>query len=213
LTGGPQTNIPGGPLRRRQVLILAVATEGGLAVLAWVLGWLLNQPVLATLRWDLRDACLGVASSLPMLLGFILCVRWPVGPLAEIKAFAEQVIRPLFTPLSWPEVAVVCLLAGLGEEMLFRGVLQGVFSRWLGAAAGLVLASVLFGLLHPMTWAYALLATLLGLYLGGVWIATDNLLTVVVAHAVYDFVALVYFLSVPSVAVPDESAGGVEGTG
>ena len=32
---------------------------------------------------------------------------------------------------------------------------------------------------------------MLGAYLGLVWIASGNLLTVIVAHAVYDFVALI----------------------
>ena len=36
-----------------------------------------------------------------------------------------------------------------------------------------------------------MIATLLGAYLGGVWIPTGNLLTVIIAHAIYDFVALV----------------------
>ena len=56
---------------------------------------------------------------------------------------------------------------------------------------GLAVASLLFGLLHPITPTYVAIAALLGAYLGAVWLATGNLLTVIVAHALYDFVALV----------------------
>jgi membrane protease YdiL (CAAX protease family) len=78
--------------------------------------------------------------------------------------------------------------------MLFRGVLQGFAARWLGPALGLVIGSVLFGLLHPITWIYALLAAGLGLYLGAVWLVSDNLWAVVIALALYDFLVLVYLL-------------------
>jgi membrane protease YdiL (CAAX protease family) len=69
-----------------------------------------------------------------------------------------------------------------------------VFSRWLGIRWGWSAASVLFGLLHPITPGYIVLATLLGAYLGAIWIYNGNLLSVMVAHAVYDFVALWYLL-------------------
>jgi membrane protease YdiL (CAAX protease family) len=59
---------------------------------------------------------------------------------------------------------------------------------------GLLLASLLFGLLHPLTVMYFVLASLVGVYLGCWQLATDNLLVVIVAHALYDFVALVYLV-------------------
>jgi membrane protease YdiL (CAAX protease family) len=57
-----------------------------------------------------------------------------------------------------------------------------------------VIASALFGLGHFITPMYALLAGLLGLYLGGLAMIYDNLLLVMVVHALYDFVALVYLV-------------------
>jgi len=59
---------------------------------------------------------------------------------------------------------------------------------------GLVFASALFGLAHAITSTYAILAGLIGAYLGWLWLATDNLLTPTVAHAAYDLVALWYLL-------------------
>jgi len=48
--------------------------------------------------------------------------------------------------------------------------------------------------LHTITPAYALLAALIGLYLGGIWMATDNLLVPITIHAVYDFLVLLYLI-------------------
>jgi membrane protease YdiL (CAAX protease family) len=119
-------------------------------------------------------------------------VRWPVGPLARIKAFAEEVIKPLFRACTLLDLAAISLLAGVGEEMLFRGVLQDVFSRWLDPSLALVLASVLFGLLHLITPTYALLAALMGAYLGWLYAQTGNLFVAIMVHALYDFFALGY---------------------
>jgi membrane protease YdiL (CAAX protease family) len=76
---------------------------------------------------------------------------------------------------------------------------------WLGPWAALALVSVLFGLVHPITPAYAVLATLAGAYLGWAYLASGNLLVPVLAHALYDFTALVYLLRGPRQAPPSES--------
>ena len=42
------------------------------------------------------------------------------------------------------------------------------------------------------TALYAIIATLIGIYLGVLFVLTDNLLTAITCHAVYDWVALEY---------------------
>jgi membrane protease YdiL (CAAX protease family) len=81
--------------------------------------------------------------------------------------------------------------------MFFRGVLQEAAGRWTHLAVAVAAVSVAFGLLHALTPTYAVLATLLGVYLGVVQAASGNLLVVIIAHALYDFVALVYLVRVP----------------
>jgi membrane protease YdiL (CAAX protease family) len=51
-------------------------------------------------------------------------------------------------------------------------------------------ASVLFGVGHWLSWSYAVLATMIGAYLGVVFLLSGNLLAPIVAHAAYDVVAL-----------------------
>ena len=58
------------------------------------------------------------------------------------------------------------------------------------AELALVLTSTAFGLAHFLTFSYALLAALAGLYLGVLYWAQGNLLIPIVAHALYDLVAL-----------------------
>jgi membrane protease YdiL (CAAX protease family) len=48
--------------------------------------------------------------------------------------------------------------------------------------------------MHPITRMYVVLCVLVGLYLGWLWMVTDNLLVPIVAHGAYDFFALVYLV-------------------
>jgi hypothetical protein len=177
--------------QRHTVLWLGIALEGGLALLAWGLAWLLNIPLERGLRWDVGDAALGVAASLPLLLLFWLCLRLPAAPLRRIRDIGEKIIRPVFADCSLAELALLSLLAGVGEELLFRGVLQEALCQWWGLGAGLATAGLVFGLLHALTPTYAMLATLMGAYLGGLWVVSGNLLAAIIAHGLYDFLALV----------------------
>jgi membrane protease YdiL (CAAX protease family) len=204
--------MPDPSTHRQTVVLLAILVEGGLIVLAWSLGWLLDQLPLRTLSWSWLDALWGLLATAPMMALFFLMLRWPVGPLLRIKRFSEDVLRPLLAPCSVLDLLGISLLAGLGEEMLFRGVLQGAFAHWMKSPSpwpAVALASALFGLLHAVTLTYALLATLMGAYLGWLLCATDNLLPPVIAHTLYDFLALLILLRGPE--PPDEADEGAAG--
>jgi membrane protease YdiL (CAAX protease family) len=194
------------PMRRRDALLLALGFEGGLLLLAWLLGWWLAQPPFAQTHWVWRDSGIGLVATFPLLLGLWICVRWPFGPLRKIKGISEEFIRPVFQNCKMFDLALVSLVAGLGEEMLFRGVVQGVNDRWFGVGYGLAVASVLFGLVHLITPTYAVLATMCGVYFGILVMITDNLLVVIVPHALYDFLALLYIARWSSSTTLAESA-------
>jgi membrane protease YdiL (CAAX protease family) len=118
--------------------------------------------------------------------------------LVNLRRVVDRILVPMFRDCRPLELLVISVLAGLGEEMLFRGVLQEAVSGWIGPPAGpwagLVAAAFLFGLLHPLTPTYAVLAGLIGLYLGWLWMLTANLLVPITAHAAYDFLALMYLV-------------------
>jgi membrane protease YdiL (CAAX protease family) len=180
---------------RTALVLLAVVVEGGLIVLALFLGWLTGNPPLVTLFWSLPDAAAGAAATLPMLVLFFAILRWPIGPLGKIKKFIDEQFRPLLAPCTLLDLFGIAVLAGFGEEMFFRGVCQAALADWWGRPwLALVVASVLFGAAHAITLTYALLATAMGAWLGCLWLWCDNLLPAIVAHALYDFVALVVLL-------------------
>jgi membrane protease YdiL (CAAX protease family) len=172
----------------------ACFTEASLLGVAALIGAVLRQGMFEELRWRTVDALWGVAAVGPMLLGFAWLLRSDAGFAASIRRFFEHVIRPVFGGWSMAQLAVISLLAGICEEALFRGALQSGLARFVGTAPALLIASVAFGFAHPISKEYIVSAGIIGVFLGALFILTSNLLAPIVAHALYDFCALTWFL-------------------
>ena len=105
-----------------------------------------------------------------------------------MRELQRTVFEPLFAPLSMAEVVAISALAGIGEEILFRGAMQASF--------GWPIATIAFGACHlglsRRGWVLGLWAALAGAVLAGLAIATGGLLAPIVAHAGYDLAALLW---------------------
>lgn len=188
----------------RSFVLLAAVFEGGLAVAAIGLGWLVGHSPLEAFPRTAADAAWGAGcgaiATLPLLALLWLCLNWPIGPLAKLIRVVDELLVPLFRECRVVDLAVISVLAGLGEEMLFRAVIQEAVAGWVdgepGRWIGLAVAALLFAAVHMVTPTYALLAGIIGLYLGWIWIVTGNLLVPITIHAAYDFLALVYLVKI-----------------
>ena len=184
----------------RNLVWMAVVFEGGLGVLAVGLGWALGYQPLEAVCWTTEAWGQGAVACVPLVVLLGVCIWVPVGPLGNLLKVVDDLLVPMFRDCRMLDLAVISALAGVGEELLFRGLIQEVVGGWVGHPAGvwvgLAAASVLFGLAHFITPTYAVLAGLMGVYLGWLWMATGNLLVPIVCHAIYDFIALVYLAKV-----------------
>jgi len=81
-------------------------------------------------------------------------------------------------------------LAPLCEELAFRGFLQPLLARSLGAPAGILIAGAAFGLLHfreyGNSWRHALLLTGAGTCFGWMRHRTGSTKASVIMHASYN---------------------------
>jgi uncharacterized protein len=186
--------------RAVNLVVIVAALEGGLAIVALGLGWLFDIRPMESFHWSLSGVGWGLLGTLPplMLLAIFLHLSWK--PFRETRQLLNDIILPFFRECGLHEIAVIALLAGLSEELLFRPIVQGglagLFASHplLGTILGLTSAAIIFGLLHGVTLTYAILAGLIGLYLGAVWLLTDNLLAPITIHALYDFIAIAVML-------------------
>ena len=182
------------------ILPLSIAVEGGLAILAILGGWLLGIDVNGQLNldevWDMKTS-LTVAKQtvlglLPML-GLLVSIEWlPFKPLVELRQFGRTQLTPLFKDVPIGGLLVIGLMAGLGEELLFRGLIQTAFSHWMPVWLAIILVGILFGVMHYVTVAYAVIAGLMGCYLGWLFLVSENIWVPILAHGIYDVVAFLY---------------------
>ena len=182
---------------------LALLFEGSLGLAALAFGWLLGHsplvglareetaPQIAALGW-------GLVATGPLLVALMIVDWLPLAALKRVRELASEAILRMFGGATVLQLAVVSLAAGIGEELLFRGLVQAGVSRWMSGVEGqmtaVLLTSVLFGFCHWLNTTYALLAMLAGAYFGLLLVATGNILAPITAHAAYDFLALVYLV-------------------
>lgn len=172
---------------------LAVALGGGVVV--WALGELLRSwtgtDEVAPLVLSSDGLLLGVLASVPTLLLLVYLLRSRFPPFVRIAATVEATLGPTLLRVGLPGVLWISALAGLGEELLFRGWLQvWLVELGLPTWGGVATAAIVFGLLHWVDRWYAGIVLGVGLYYGVLLVWTGDLLVPVVAHAVHDVVAL-----------------------
>ena len=184
---------------------LALLVEGGLGLAALGIGWLIGYWPAIGIRFDSETAGeqlwaigLGVLGTVPPLVALVVLDRVPLRSLEQVKEVATRVLDNMFPNPRWWQLALVAAAAGFGEELLFRGLLQGGLAHWISSLAGpwiaLCIASLVFGVFHWLNTTYALLAAVAGLYFGWLLIATGSIWPPIVAHALYDFIALCWLL-------------------
>lgn len=168
--------------------------ELGLGVLALGLAWLFGLRPWLELRPDIRALLLGLLTLVPMLLGFYWMTVSQAAWVTELKSFVERLVVPVFNKIGAFGIFLVSLGAGVFEELLFRGVIQAGLAGPLGLWGALVVASLLFGLAHAMTVTYFVITFFMGIYLGLAYHWSGSLLVPMLAHFLYDWLALHYYL-------------------
>ena len=148
------------------------------------------------IHWDLGAALIGIVAAIPPLSFFLWTLNSQLQLFSYHRGLLESLLRPLLGNWSVLQLLAISVIAGISEEAFFRGAIQGSLADRGGVVLALVSASSVFGACHLLTYTYAIVAAFIGAYLGLLWIWTGNLLTPMITHAVYDFVALVYFLRV-----------------
>ncbi len=178
------------------MVAIAAGFEGGLAVLAWLLGWAFSYPPANEIRWALADVGYAVLWTLPLIPAMVFIGRSNWRPFVRIQQVVNAIVVPLFSGCSVFQLAMISALAGIGEEALFRGFIQNSLATEGNVWGGIIIAGFLFGLAHMITPAYAVLATLMGVYFGWLMHFHDNLLVAIMVHALYDFIALLYLVRI-----------------
>ncbi len=132
----------------------------------------------------------------PLMLWLIFVSLLVNGKLVELFGGAPDkhaLIHELTQKQSAWVLVVFFLAATVGaavlEELLFRGMLYNVLRRYLGTAAGAVLAALLFAVVH-FVWSQVLALFVLALILTWLYERTGRLVASMTLHAVNNLMSL-----------------------
>ena len=177
----------------------AILVEGGLAIVAILADWILRLDLdyWRYFQCDVETLIQIVWGLCPLIAGYFVLQAMPLAGVRQV----DQVVRELFRQYmgNWKlwQFVLVAALAGFGEEMLFRGLMQLGFALFLDVWLAILLTSLIFGLAHAVTPTYFFLAFVISLYLGFLFDHTGNLIVPIAIHALYDLFVLLYIWYTP----------------
>ncbi|KAF6003692.1 hypothetical protein F1559_004559 [Cyanidiococcus yangmingshanensis] len=157
------------------------------------LGALFSLNILQNTNWAdvaaLRD---GVLYTLPFSAVFFSLDVLPIQAVRELKRFTEIAVKRIFGKRNALETLLFCAAAGIGEEALFRGAIQGLMDQYVGIIPLSVAVSALaFGVAHSANAAYFALSAMAGAFFASQYeLADHNLAAPSVTHCLYDWITI-----------------------
>jgi uncharacterized protein len=198
----PRFSIAGmaGPIAVGYALLASLAVALSLALREGV-PWEHGDPWVrfAPLEAQVLSAVLGLAVAVMVIFG----TRVSVGRTAWAQRLHLD-LRPIAHGLFPWQIVLIAGFSSLGEELLFRGLLQ----PWLGVLP----TAVVFGLCHqvpgPARWVWVCWATAVGLAFGAIFAFSGSLLGPLLSHAIINAVNLTFLRDHDPLRVPPQEAEG-----
>jgi membrane protease YdiL (CAAX protease family) len=157
------------------------------------LGILFSFDILRETNWAdiaaLRD---GVLYTFPFAAIFFSLDILPIQAVRELKRFTEIAVKRIFGKRNALETLLFCAAAGLGEEALFRGAVQGLMDQYFGVIPlSIIVSAVAFGAAHSANAAYFILSAMAGAFFASQYeLAHHNLAGPSITHCLYDWVTI-----------------------
>lgn len=179
-------------MARNRFVRIAVVAYAGVGLFASLLILVvLGKPetLLPGLGPTLGGVVIGLGAAVPVEILSIVMFRKS----GRTRGLADE-IAAVIGPVGTPDIFLVALASGFSEEIVFRGLIQPLVSLGLGAAGGLLVASIAFGLMHiPPKRRYAgwmVFAGVMGFYLGLLYLWTGNIIAPAITHVAVNFLNL-----------------------
>ena len=165
--------------------------ESAMILVAIALGWVANINPFEFIIFNEPAVINGIMGTLPLCIIFLALNQISTESLQKIRQVLQSTLGPSLVKHHWTDLFVLAAIAGISEEILFRGLIQPWLENSWGLMAGLLISSLIFGLVHAVTFLYFIMATAVSIYLGLYldYDSTRNLLTPIIIHGLYDFFA------------------------
>ena len=187
---------PASLLTRTALVFYSVVAAASAAALAWRghARVLLPDPASTAARFGLAgEVALDLA--IGILLGLAIAAASETPARSAAMRFLSERLREVLLGLRPGQALLLALSSGIGEELLFRGIMFSELEPRLGTGWTLAATSLLFAAAHTgrdrrfLVWTA--LSLVVGLLLGALRIATGSLLAPIALHVTVNAVNLV----------------------
>lgn len=126
-------------------------------------------------------AAIAVIIYVVVLLGYL--------KIPYLRNWSQNIVFPMIRQFEPRMLLAMAVLAGVSEELLFRGALQPIIGIWL--------AGLLFGFVHY--WGkrelllYGVIASVMGFIMGIAYNLTGEILVPIFAHSLYNFLIIISY--------------------
>ncbi len=143
--------------------------------------------------------CLTIVA-MPICYGILGATQWIMESVFQLNPQEHGAIE-LLRDRSGPEwvlgltVINAILIVPIAEELLFRGLMLPVLARLMNSpTAGLIVSSVLFGMIHFSVGKSVPALIVFGIILGATYLRTRSLVTVTLVHSLFNAKTIFWIL-------------------
>jgi len=148
----------------------------------------------------------------PSFLGTL--EEWMKEKEKDAAALTKKFLDIKTTPELFFNLGMIALIPALGEELLFRGIVQRIFSDWAkNAHAGIWISAMLFSAMHLQFYGF-IPRLLLGVLLGYMLVWSGSLWLPIVAHFFNNASAVIFIFlfNRGSISIDPDKIGTEDGT-
>ncbi|QDU78495.1 CAAX amino terminal protease self- immunity [Polystyrenella longa] len=183
----------------RNFLGTAYRIQVGMILIGLAIGGFLARPPWELFDWNIEAILWGTLGTIPLAILMFALDYIPYDGLRRIEDLLVNKIAPLVGAATIKKLFLLALLVGLGEELIFRGIVQNFLMTTMNVHYAILLSSILFAFCHFISPTYIILVFGVSLYLGysAIGFSSEgelNLVPPVLIHTFYDFFAFVYIL-------------------
>ena len=128
--------------------------------------------------------------------------RWLFADSASVLNLLQK-LRATVSHFNFGSILAVSAFAAVGEEMLFRALIQNGLSQLVPGWAAIVIASALFAATHALSLFYVVSAFVLSLFLGTGFAVTGSIALVVFWHFAYNVLSFLVLVRYPNLLLLD----------
>lgn len=104
----------------------------------------------------------------------------------QSESILESFLKMDYLGVFYANLLVMAILPAVGEELLFRGVLQRLFNEWFkNIHVAIIVTGILFGMIHFQFYNFLPIA-FLGILLGYLYVYSGNIWIPILAHFVFN---------------------------